>query len=390
MNQRVLFVDDEPNVLQALRRAIRKDVDATIAVGPEAGLEAIANQPAFAVIVSDMRMPGMNGVEFLRAATQLSPDSVRIMLTGNSDQQTAIDAVNQGQVFRFLTKPCDVDQLRLVLSQAIRQFSLVNAERDLLDNTVKGSLGVLTDLLSMAMPEAFGRTCRIKERVARLTAHFPDLSADDRWSIETATMLSQLCCIAMDQDVIAKLNRGESLNDTELAAYHAATSQVAGMVERVPRMEQVARIIANHHKGYDGSGYPQTDLRAEAIPFGARALHLALAIDQLRLRGLSNDEVLEALQMNKRRYDPRLLEKLAIKQTSAESPEPMNLPVTDVQIGMRIEQDITTDSGSLLVCAGQRVSDAIHAHLMSFVERGEMTSVISVSSDLSPLLERTG
>ncbi|MFK8053306.1 MAG: HD domain-containing phosphohydrolase [Woeseiaceae bacterium] len=391
MNKRVLFVDDEPNVLQAIKRAIRKEVSVTIAVGPEAGLEILSKEPPFAMIFSDMRMPGMSGIEFLKAAQQLSPDSVRVMLTGNSDQQTAVGAVNDGQVFRFLTKPCDVTMLRHVIAQGLRQYELVNSERDLLENTVKGSLSVLTELLAMALPEAFGRTCRIKDQVMALIETQPDMSADDRWSIETATMLSQLCSITMDNAVISKINAGQELDSGEQESYHAATSSVSRLIEKVPRMENVARIVEYQHKTYSGDGFPNNDIRAESIPFGARALHLALAIDRLRLQGKEDDEVHFALRQQRADFDPRLLEQLFdladVKQEATKS----LLSIDQIDIGMRIEQDIKTDYGSLLVCAGQHVTAAIHEHLLRFHEEGKLTGKfeVTIPAGVSIALQQT-
>ncbi|MDH3748454.1 MAG: response regulator [Gammaproteobacteria bacterium] len=107
MSNKILFVDDEPNVLQSIRRSLRKQFDLDTAEGGEEALRMLKANGTYAVIVSDMRMPGMNGVELLSQARKDSPDTVRMMLTGNADQQTAVDAVNHGDIFRFLNKPCE-------------------------------------------------------------------------------------------------------------------------------------------------------------------------------------------------------------------------------------------------------------------------------------------
>ncbi|MEN7342535.1 MAG: HD domain-containing phosphohydrolase [Pseudomonadota bacterium] len=381
MNKRVLFVDDEPNVLQAIKRAVRKDADITIAVGPEAGLATIAEQPPFAVIVSDMRMPGMNGVEFLRAAQQMSPDSIRIMLTGNSDQQTAVSAVNDGEVFRFLTKPCDVNLLRHVLEQALRQYELVNAERDLLENTVTGSLSVLTELLAMSMPQAVGRTCRIKDRVLNLASETQGIAAEEAWAIETAANLSQLSLLMMDVSLVEKVNAGQALDAHEQAAYAEASTNLADLIRRVPRMEKVAEIVRYQHKHYDGKGWPKDAVKAESIPFGARALHLALRMDALYLSGADSDEVVQKLSERSEQFDPRLLERLTKGKTFQTPDASRTISVEDIAVGLTIEEDVRTDSGSLLVCAGQQVSDSIHKHLMGFIINGTLTGKITVSGE---------
>ncbi|HLK16109.1 MAG TPA: response regulator [Fimbriimonadaceae bacterium] len=108
---RVLFVDDEPNILAAFARQLRREVDLVTACGPEPGLEALASDFQFSVIVVDMQMPGMDGIEFLRRAESLQPNAVRIMLTGNADSETAERAMSEVSIFRFLRKPCSADEL---------------------------------------------------------------------------------------------------------------------------------------------------------------------------------------------------------------------------------------------------------------------------------------
>ena len=390
MNKRVLFVDDEPNILQAIKRAIRKDFDVFTAVGPEAGLKAIAEQSTFALIVSDMRMPGMNGVEFLRAAKQISPQSVRIMLTGNSDQKTAMDAVNTGEVFRFLTKPCDIAQLRGVVTQGLRHHQLLTAEEELLEQTLKGSLTVLSDLLALARPDAFGRTCRLKSRVLELVGQLDGVAAEEQWAIETATMLSQLGSLKLSTEVLGKINAGELLSDAERDEYEDATIRAAKMLECVPRMEPVARIIAYQHKHYSGDGAPADAVKAEAIPLGARALHLVLYHDDLRARGFDKEEIAEELQARRRRFDPRLLDLLMQRTRTTKKTVQRDLPADELEVGMLIEQDVSTDFGSLLVCEGQRVTPAIRDHLVRFFEEGKLSGTCKVSVEVEeavPLAE---
>src|ERR1700730_10145589 len=111
MLKRILCVDDEPNVLQAFERQFRKQFELHTAIGPERGLQAVAENGPFSVIVSDLRMPGMNGIEFLTRAKLMAPDTVRVMLTGQADLNATIAAVNQGNIFQFLIKPCPSDTL---------------------------------------------------------------------------------------------------------------------------------------------------------------------------------------------------------------------------------------------------------------------------------------
>src|SRR5262245_51674395 len=132
MSERILFVDDEENLLAAVARQLRKEFDVETALGGELGLEAIDRNGPYAVVVSDMRMPGMDGIEFLRRVKDRMPDAVRMMLTGNSDLGTAMQAVNEGRIFRFMTKPCPPDMLAASLRSGLEQHRLITAERDIL------------------------------------------------------------------------------------------------------------------------------------------------------------------------------------------------------------------------------------------------------------------
>lgn len=131
---KILFVDDEINVLEGYRRALRKDVEIETALGGSEAINLIKRRGPYSVIVSDMCMPGMNGIEFLSQAKLIHPKSVRIMLTGMSDQQTAIDAVNKGSIFRFLTKPCSAEMLYNVIAEGIELYEKERSETKLLEN----------------------------------------------------------------------------------------------------------------------------------------------------------------------------------------------------------------------------------------------------------------
>ena len=140
MTEKILLVDDEPNVLQSMQRQLRKRFKIVVAESGFEALAALKNKGPFAVIVSDMRMPGMDGVQLLSEAKDIFPDTVRTMLTGNADQETASEAVNTGQIFCFLTQPCSTAVLATSFGLAVRQHTLLIAEKELLNDTVKGSV----------------------------------------------------------------------------------------------------------------------------------------------------------------------------------------------------------------------------------------------------------
>jgi DNA-binding NtrC family response regulator len=139
MTENILFVDDEPAVLESYKRMLHREFRVDIATGGEKGLEAIQTAGPYAVVVSDMRMPGMNGAQFLAHVRSSAPDTVRMLLTGYTDLDAAIQAVNEGNIFRFLTKPCEKTILAKSLTSGLVQYRLITAERDLLENTLMGA-----------------------------------------------------------------------------------------------------------------------------------------------------------------------------------------------------------------------------------------------------------
>src|SRR5438128_895627 len=149
---RILCVDDEPAILAGLSLILGRRNDVVTALGGAAGLEEIEKNPAPWIVLSDMRMPGMDGATFLGQVRKRAPDTIRILLTGQSDIASCIAAVNHGQIFRFLSKPCPPDVLFATLESAVEQYRLITSERVLLEQTLRGSIKSLIDILSLANP----------------------------------------------------------------------------------------------------------------------------------------------------------------------------------------------------------------------------------------------
>jgi DNA-binding NtrC family response regulator len=157
MIEKILLVDDDHNILDGYRRSLSREFLMETALGGQQALELAAQHGPYAVVVSDMRMPGMDGIQLLSKIKAQSPDTVRVMLTGNADMDTAINAINEGSIFRFLNKPCSKETMGRTLTAALVQYRLVTAEKQLLEQTLSGSIQVLTEVLSLVNPAAFSR-----------------------------------------------------------------------------------------------------------------------------------------------------------------------------------------------------------------------------------------
>src|SRR3954452_3820289 len=219
VKDRVLFVDDEPNVLDGIRRQLRNRVDLETATSAAAGLDIITKQGPFAVVVSDMRMPEMDGARFLARVNEIAPQTVRMVLSGQADLESTIDAVNEGRVFRFLLKPCNSETLFGVIQNGIEQYRLIHAEKHLLENTLNATVKVLFDVLGLINPVAQRRAAQIQRYADKAAGALPALRG--RWQYHLAAMISQLGCITLPQETLARAFGGQALSDEERRLYES-------------------------------------------------------------------------------------------------------------------------------------------------------------------------
>lgn len=365
MGEKILFVDDEINILAGFKRQLRKEFAMETALGPEEGLRVLKERGPFAVVVSDLRMPVMDGIEFLANVRKMYPDTVRMVLSGHADLQTAIKAVNEGNIFRFLTKPCHSDTLAKVLTAGITQYRLISAEKELLERTLKGSIKVMTELLSLANPEAFGRSSRIKRYVAQV-AKFMGIT--DSWRLETAAMLSQVGFVILPQETLNKLYRGETLEGEEKELFDRHPVITADLLRNIPRLEEVAKIIQYQEKYFDGTGTPRDEIRGEEIPLGARILKAVLDLDMLNAAGASKKEGLARLGKREGLYDPKVLHAIEMALGVKQRYEVVSLGVAKLKGGMILGEDVTTEQGKLLISKGQEVSRPLIERLKNVAE----------------------
>ena len=373
--EKILCVDDDPNILEGFRRQLRKRFHIETALGGEEGLSAITNHGPFALVVTDMRMPGMNGIQFLTKLEEVSPQTVRMMLTGNADLQTAIDAVNEGHIFRFLSKPCSPDQLAKALEAGLTQYRLIHSEKELLEQTLQGSIRALMDVLALVNPEAFGRSSRIQRHVKQLAKH---LKVPDGWRCELGAMVSQIGCVILPEKLLRKLYKGQELSPDETQMFNQHPCTGADLLAHIPRMKEVADIIMYQEKHYDGGGVPHDSVQGDAIPLGARLLKVALDFDALETAGLPKAEALFMLQQRTGWYDPSVL--AAFNQVLSRELRYMlrEVKAGDLKTGMIFAEEVRTESGVLLLAKGQETTSSLIARLHNFVGMGHITKPLRV------------
>ena len=315
------------------------------------------------MIVSDLRMPEMDGVTLLQQACERSPDTVRVLFTGQLDMERAIAAVNKGAIFRFLLKPCSRVSMALTLNDAIEQHRLVTAERVLLEQTLRGSIKALTDILALVAPAAFGRAGRLRQTVRSLVAAF-QLSAS--WHIEVAAMLSQVGCVSLPPSTLEKIDQGEPLSEAEHEMMRRMPAVVEQVLANIPRLEPVREILRFQDQHFDGGGAPAGTPGGDAIPWGARALKLALDLDALETEGLPLSLAFDTLRGREGWYDWEILQKLAEIRNSQQRAQVRELPLAKLRPGMILAQNVRTNKRVLFIARGQEVTASLLEKLRNF------------------------
>lgn len=375
---RVLLVDDDPNILDAHRRNLRGLYEMMTAPDGDSALQILERETPVSAIVTDLRMPQMNGIALLHRVREIAPDTVRVLFTGQPDLQNAIAAVNEGAIFRFLTKPCPPELLRKTLEAAVEQHRLVTVERSLLEQTLKGSVQAVTEILALANPAAFGRAVRARASVATLIDHF---KITDRWAVEVAAMLSQIGCVALPPATVEKLHQGRPLTPEEREMVARLPGVVEELLAKIPRLEQVRQILRYQNKNYDGSGLPHDGAREEKLPWGARALKIVLDLDILEALQSPLPLAFDTLRGRSGCYDPAILDALAgirCGPATESSAVVKELAVSGLEAGMIFAEDVKTSKGLLLVARGQEVTPSLTERIHNFSRAMQVREPIRV------------
>ena len=364
MRENILFVDDDSNLLEGYKRQLRKRFQMVTALGGREGLEIVDTRGPFAVIVSDMRMPEMDGVQFLAEIRKRHPDSVRIMLTGNADLQTAVEAVNEGNIFRFLTKPCSSDTITKALKAGLEQYRLINTERELLENTLRACVNVLTEILSLVNPAAFSQASRTKNYVKHIAKK---MNLPRLWQYEVASMLSQIGCVTLPQVVLNKIYGRRELTYTEKKMYSSHPKVGCKLLANIPRLEQIAQMIEGQQIPF--KEYPESDNPTEeelAVTVGAQMLRIAIDFDRLVARAVSPKGALSALRKRKGEYNTKLLDTLDDFEGNTVNVEIKEVEVRGLEIGMVTNGHIKSKKGTLLVPMGHEITYTVLERLHNF------------------------
>ncbi len=428
--ERVLVVDDEPHVLSALRRSLHKQgFEVLTAPDVPHALAVLAIEPVDA-IVSDMRMPGQTGAELLAKARQLAPDAVRILLTGYADMQATLEAVNEGEVFRFLTKPWEDALLVQAIREGLHRRAL-ERERDALREITARQNEELRQLNEGLERKVAERTAQLQtayEQLKDLTQQLKtDFSSTVRLLsslIEARTGITSGCPRAVAQLVrrVAPVLpiEGDTLGDLTFAALledigkvglpdellqqpfealpqdararllrHPVTGE--GLLMALPSLRGAGEVLCHLYENYDGSGGPR-GLSGSAIPLAARLLRVLTDFEQYRtgaieLTRLSDELALQRMRRWRgKRYDPDCVDALVeVLQGQAPAPQATAL-LSSAQLrpGMVLAQDLLSAAGVLLLAQGHAFDEDLVRRIRAYEKATDEFLWVCVKADTPP------
>lgn len=414
----LLFVDDEANILNSLKRLFRPlGYRILTAESGAAGLQ-VFEQNNIDLVISDMRMPEMNGAQFLELVRAKWPDVVRILLTGYADVTSTIAAINKGEIYRYIAKPWDDNDIVLTVRHALERKNLelekqrlealtlkqneelkdlnANLEAKVRERTEEvrqtmgflevahkqlkesylTSLKVFSNLMELREGAMAGHSRRVAEYARRLAQRM-GLSENEVQDVMFAGLLHDIGKIGLSDRLLHKPFASLTTEERAEVIRHPATGQAALMA--LENMKEAARLIRSHHERFDGMGFPD-GLSGMSIPRGARIIAVANDYDAVQAgylltRRLTETEAREFLLEGRgKRYDPKVtdvfLEMLGGIGSSTYAGPELKIPSSALRNGMALARDLVSHDGLLLLSKEYLLDDAMIGQIRSF-EQGE-------------------
>jgi response regulator RpfG family c-di-GMP phosphodiesterase len=353
----ILFIDDDIRILKSFKRNLSTIFNVFTADSPQQGLNLVEKNGPFSVVVSDMRMPGMNGVEVLNRVQNVNEDIVRILLTGYADQQTAIEAVNQCNLFRFLIKPCEINRLTATLWEGVREYQRVVSNKCVVGSTLSGVVNLLSQTLSLVNPMAQRKANRLKRYCRHLVT---GCSAEIRWTVESAALLSQLG----ELSTVKKSSAVTPVEDITVPGNFGRPSELTiRLLMHVPAFENIIEIMALQGKPLNRwPKYPDPQ-KQYMIHLCGRILQIATGFDAHLLGGLTFTEALAAMRSIPELYAPDLLSLLAARDFEGRDMMQLSLLCDDLKPGMILCSGVQAVNGSILAFKNETITETLLVEL---------------------------
>jgi len=421
----LLCVDDDQNILSALRRLFRHDnYRLLIATSGEAGIKLLESTPVD-LVISDMRMPEMDGAHFLEQVSSRWPDTLRILLTGHSDIASTIEAINQGRIFRYIAKPWNDQDVRLIVRHALERKLLERDKRRLealtqrqneelremnaslearvdkrteelrlshdalaaanekLKTGFLTSIKVFSNLIELNEGARAGHSRRVADLSQRIAIKL-GLGRPAVQDVMLAGLLHDIGMIGLPDAVLAK--PASQMNAKEFGLFKKHPRKGESALMALDSLRSAARLLRSHHERYDGQGYPD-GLTGMDIPLGARILAVANDYDSLQIgtfnaNRLSSAEALAFIQKSRgKRYDPQVVDAFASLDGSESADKALKewaLSPEALRPGMVLSRNLISHEGALLLAADYLLDDSLIKQIRDYADSEEESVVIHV------------
>ncbi len=360
MNNKILCVDDEESILRGFQLNLRKDFELHLASNGVEGLEVFDREGGFALVLSDMRMPQMNGATMLSEIKGRDPEVVTVLLTGHTDFESAMAAVNEGSIFRMLSKPCPPEMLIRVLNDGLAQHDLITSKRILLDQTLRGAVDALAQSLSTAKPLFFGRAQRVR-RIANELAE--TMKIPDAWRVDIASTFSQLAYISIPETLVEDVYHKRELALEVRQMVKQLPNDTQLLIEKIPGLEEVGEILGKLTVQHRFEDDDETGLRK-----AASILRVALDFDYYEEQGHDRSLIVQTLKSKKDIYDPEVTDCLSQLLVVAEQQFKLEvIPIRKLEVGMRLAQELRLEDGFLVASCGADVDRQLLRVIRNYV-----------------------
>jgi len=375
-DQKILIVDDDATILSSFERVFHRSFNVTTCADAVEALCIFKSQGPFAVVISDMHMPGIDGISFLHKIKDINPDPVRIMLTGDSDIQTAVNAVNEGHIFRFLLKPCDSNIMASAINAAIQQYRLITAEHELLEKTLKGSIQILVEVLSMTNPIAFNKAKRISNYASQLARL---MNLPNAWQYEIAAMLSQIGCLTVPPETIEKYFSGLELNEDERSMVKDHPNIGYELLSNIPRLENIAAMIrVQQYPPKDKFKRPLSEIEPAAL--GSLILCVCFELELMLTKNFNPTVAIKRLEDTVMPLVPEMAKCFSqIKLQKYASSDFKFIKISELSDGMLLADAIIAKNGTIIAGKDCSINPAIRQRLFNFLKQGVIDNIAKVT-----------
>jgi response regulator RpfG family c-di-GMP phosphodiesterase len=355
MTRKILMIDDDKDILASYQVNLRKDFIVRIASNANQAMEILKAENDIGVIVTDYKMPDINGVNLLKMIRQIYPDPIRIMITGFADMQIAVNAVNEGSIFRFLTKPMPTPELKQIIHDALIQYNLKKNEKELLNNTLKGTLKLLIDLISLSIPQSLNIGSQARAVARKIGVKTGDI---ELWELEVASLLSNIGLLLLPNDIIQKKAEGKDLSSSEAAVFHSHPELGANLLKNIPRFEKISDAILHMNNNYSSKN--DVNIANESIPIYSRILKISNDYIQYIQLNKTPLEAYEKMLEIYYQYDPKLLELLLSEVVGSENNRKIKqIQLMELKSGMVVAKDIVDERETVLFKKDKEITEPI-------------------------------